>query len=155
MGWVCYFTVYFVAHCYVTVLVICCVWVYCKVIVCFCCIVALHARFHIGCLHVMAGLSNSQFFVLKLSIMSYSVPVVLSLDSWSLMYCSHMMSITFTYLLFPIISHLIFVMCVLYDQSLWLLSPLSSIISWVHSPQYPLWTATVDPLGKEIWLLRV
>ena len=65
--------------------------------------------------------------------MSFSVPVFLHLDSWSLRYCAAVIGVTFTCLLFLVISHPV-CQLYLYDLALWLRSPFSSMVPWVHSP---------------------
>ena len=104
----------------------------------FCPTVTLHASFHAGYLCVMSCLSNCQFLSLKWVLISSNVSVILSLDSRSLRYCSDVMGVTFMCLLFLIISNPVYVMHILYEQSLWPWSPLSTIIPWVHCPQSSL-----------------
>ena len=80
-------------------------------------------------------------------IMSSRMSVVLSLDSWSLRYCSDVMDVAFTCLLFLVISHSISATCILYDWLLRLWSPLSTIVPWVQGLVSSLWTTTIDLLG--------
>ena len=51
---------------------------------------------------------------------------------------------------FLVISHLAFIMQILCACSLWFWSPFSTIVPWVHSTPYSLWTTTVDPIVVEM-----
>ena len=94
--------IYFIVHCDVSLVGICCVWV---------------------------GFSDCQICVLKCFKMSSVVSLVLSLDITSLRYCTDVMVVAFTCLLILIISHPVFVMFILYDL-LWLWALFSIIIPW-------------------------
>ena len=61
----------------------------------------------------------------------------LSLDSWSLRYCLAVIGVAFTCLLFLVINLPVLSPMIFYDQSLWLWSPLSMMVSWVHSSLSP------------------
>ena len=73
--------------------------------------------------------------------MSSSVFLFLSLDNWSLRYCSAVMDVL-------VMSHQIFVTHTLYEQLFWLWSFLSIIVPTVHAC-CPL-TELLDPIEIEL-----
>ena len=80
IGLICYFTAYFIVHCYVNFLGIHGVWVKCIVTVS---VLMLHWMLTLllaVCLYVMAGLSDCQIFVLSV-LLCPLVCFVLSFDS--------------------------------------------------------------------------
>ena len=60
------------------------------------------------------------------------VSIFLSLDSCSVRYYSAAVGVTLIYMLHLVISLLAFVTCSLYEQTLWLWSPLSIMVPWVN-----------------------
>ena len=81
-------------------------------------------------------------FVLELS---STGSVTICLSNWSWRYCSAVVCVGFTCLLFLVITCPVFVTCIVNDLSLWLWSPFPTNVPWVHSPPSSHWTATVDP----------
>ena len=88
---------------------ICCVWVNYPVTGCFFPTVVLCTSFYVSCLSVIPSLSKCKTFVEFSFQTDLLCPLLVSfsclLDSWSLRYCSDVISVTFTCLLFLIISH--------------------------------------------------
>ena len=70
--------------------------------------------------------------------------VTICLSNWFQRYCSAVICVGFTCLLFLEIRHPVFVMCMVYGLSLLVWSPFPSIVQWVHSPLCSHWTAMVD-----------
>ena len=73
--------------------------------------------------------------------MSSKGSVTMYMSNWFWSYCSAVICAGFTCVLFLVISHPLFVMCMVCDLSLWLWSPFATIVQWIHSPPSSCWTA--------------
>ena len=87
--------------------------------------------------------------------MSSKGHVTMCLSNWSWRYCLAVICVGFTCLLFLVISHPVFVMCIVYDLWWWLWSPFPTIAPGVHSQSPSYWPATEDLLWKRAYFWEV
>ena len=71
-------------------------------------------------------------------------------SNWSLRYWLAVIYVVFTCLLFLVISHHVFVVCIVYDLLLWLWSSFPTTVPWAHGPLSSHWTTIVVFLTKTL-----